>query len=349
MIVGSYSKHSQPSGRTIPPKMYPQQANHNTNFNRVYGDQTNNHYGDITQTSDPYNTTTTNNYGPDDPMVNNSDNNNLQNDRLEASDRHGRGSLASEQRPSGYPLLKSTASHSIKSGPEDDLTRWQQSHPPPLPPQKPHLHSTPYLQYYLPHCSSNQASLEGYPHNPLPTPDILGLMRRNQTIYTYQNQIIEQGEKEYTVYKKYTMISYRGDNAKELWEQDFQQFAEQGDAKRMQLYGINCHSSVPFLIFHSELIPVAQIQEGIQDTEGLYPESWFTSHLSVTTLPSNLTFLQKDVFWQYLLQLPKIRLEFAIQHQIDICALSYYKWVQPHIFPFTIHCHFYLTLSYSTS
>ncbi|KAF9263830.1 hypothetical protein L218DRAFT_958973 [Marasmius fiardii PR-910] len=139
----------------------------------------------------------------------------------------------------------------------------------------------------------------------------------------------------------FTMVSYKGEHAKELWEHDFRQFAEQRDARKIQLFGINHHSSIPFLIFHSELIPVAQIQDRIQDkmtrrltggylmiiskmlgtfpwciwldsktgalihgTEG--PDAhWHPFYLSSTTPPSNLTFLQKDVFWQYLLQLPK--------------------------------------------
>ncbi|KAF9263828.1 hypothetical protein L218DRAFT_999296 [Marasmius fiardii PR-910] len=198
----------------MPPSRYPREANHNTTFDRIRGNQTNNHYGDINHISDSYNTTTTNNHGSDDPIVDNSDNNNLQNDWSEMSKSHERRITASRRQPLGYPLFKTSASHPIRLGRDGDLAGWQQSYPPPLPPQNLHPfqpQSIAHLHPYPPNFH-DQALPEGYLHDPLPTPDISGLMRRNQTTtynhvqgsqinnYTYQNQFIEQNEKEHTTY-----------------------------------------------------------------------------------------------------------------------------------------------------
>ncbi|KAF9263816.1 hypothetical protein L218DRAFT_987433 [Marasmius fiardii PR-910] len=139
----------------------------------------------------------------------------------------------------------------------------------------------------------------------------------------------------------FTAVYYQGQDAKKLWEEDFQQFTEEVEMKNIQLFGINRHSKIPFLIFYGELIPLAHIAHRIKgclsipylwtlvenwncqrsqlwinpDTGALISGVpgphiewlWGTSRLSFCfgTLRPHVEFLQNhDVLWHYLSQLP---------------------------------------------
>ncbi|KAF9265359.1 hypothetical protein L218DRAFT_169092 [Marasmius fiardii PR-910] len=64
---------------------------------------------------------------------------------------------------------------------------------------------------------------------------------------------------------RFTVVSYKGQDAKKVWKNDFRQFSENMHAPEMQLFGIN-RSSIPLLIFYGDLIPLAHVWDRI---------SWF--------------------------------------------------------------------------
>ncbi|KAG7097980.1 hypothetical protein E1B28_005289 [Marasmius oreades] len=54
---------------------------------------------------------------------------------------------------------------------------------------------------------------------------------------------------------KFTVVSYSGERATEIWEEDFRKHSQARDALKMQLFGIN-QSHIPMLIFFDELVPL---------------------------------------------------------------------------------------------
>ncbi|KAF9262482.1 hypothetical protein L218DRAFT_1077979 [Marasmius fiardii PR-910] len=128
---------------------------------------------------------------------------------------------------------------------------------------------------------------------------------------------------------KYTVKTYHGRNGKKEWRRDFQRCS--GDWHRdIPLFGYN-KSSVPSLIFHGELIPIAHIEAQVGWMGQLYfemlgnalgclrnelwmnpmkgsfccgpvgPESieWFDKFDYITTIPSDTEFLKEDVLIRY--------------------------------------------------
>ncbi|KAF9266046.1 hypothetical protein L218DRAFT_92579 [Marasmius fiardii PR-910] len=137
---------------------------------------------------------------------------------------------------------------------------------------------------------------------------------------------------------RYTVVSYKGQDAEKAWEKDFRQWCEASDASQMQLFGIN-RSSIPFLLFHRELVPLAHFADrigefgrifastfarntmGCRETElwmdpkggtlihGVEgPHSAYLDHLATFHVeeisPSPELFLQEDVSWRFFSHLP---------------------------------------------
>ncbi|KAF9266047.1 hypothetical protein L218DRAFT_1075062 [Marasmius fiardii PR-910] len=61
---------------------------------------------------------------------------------------------------------------------------------------------------------------------------------------------------------RFTVVSYKGRDAAKAWERDFRRWSELADTTNMQLFGIN-RSSIPFLLFHRELVPLAHFAHRI--------------------------------------------------------------------------------------
>ncbi|KAG7091714.1 hypothetical protein E1B28_008115 [Marasmius oreades] len=130
---------------------------------------------------------------------------------------------------------------------------------------------------------------------------------------------------------RFTVLSYTGSGAAEVWEEDFRHVFRGRDAKNIQLFGIN-RSIFPMLLFHNELLPLSHTwdqlhvlgqayfhslaeslgchrselwidyKQGalIRGVEGpnCSLNSWIFS--GVKTSSSSVELLQADVLWRYL-------------------------------------------------
>ncbi|KAF9260534.1 hypothetical protein L218DRAFT_1002505 [Marasmius fiardii PR-910] len=135
---------------------------------------------------------------------------------------------------------------------------------------------------------------------------------------------------------RFTVVSYRGKDAKKAWEEEFRQWSENTDATNMQLFGIN-RSDVPLLIFHRELLPLMHFmgrigkfgqlyastlartvmecplcelwmdpKQGtlIRGVEGSRPDRYYYSFDHIRNLPSSVELLREDVCFRFFAQLP---------------------------------------------
>ncbi|KAG7097920.1 hypothetical protein E1B28_005231 [Marasmius oreades] len=111
-------------------------------------------------------------------------------------------------------------------------------------------------------------------------PDIQrGFVRRLKDVdhrdtFTQWNSTLQEWEIEFRVERTistakvhgdsscFTVVSYKGQDAQKAWKKDFRHFSETTNTMKMQLFGINC-SSVPLLIFHRELLPLAHFWDGL--------------------------------------------------------------------------------------
>ncbi|ESK93226.1 hypothetical protein Moror_14611 [Moniliophthora roreri MCA 2997] len=75
---------------------------------------------------------------------------------------------------------------------------------------------------------------------------VLARHKTQRTIYTVE--IVDRTT-------KFTAMTYEGEDAKRVWEEDFERFSCTKNLGSFQLFGIN-QSSIPMLIFHNELIPL---------------------------------------------------------------------------------------------
>ncbi|KAG7097889.1 hypothetical protein E1B28_005202 [Marasmius oreades] len=138
----------------------------------------------------------------------------------------------------------------------------------------------------------------------------------------------------------FTVVSYKGQDAQKAWKTEFRQFSETTNTTEMQLYGIN-RSSVPLLIFHGELLPVAHFWDRLgvfgqgyastmawnvlecEESEvwinpeqgtlihGLEGPDYLADHMefsTVETLPSSIELLlDEDVSVRYFSRLPLVK------------------------------------------
>ncbi|KAF9266045.1 hypothetical protein L218DRAFT_922406 [Marasmius fiardii PR-910] len=136
---------------------------------------------------------------------------------------------------------------------------------------------------------------------------------------------------------RYTVISYKGQDAEKVWEKEFRQWSDASDATKMQLFGIN-RSSIPFLLFHRELVPFAHFEDriGLFGRHYAYTLAWrimncaqtvlwmdpkggtlvrgvqgpdsvhldYYSTFDVKTLPPSAELLQEDICWRFFSHLP---------------------------------------------
>ncbi|KAG7097612.1 hypothetical protein E1B28_004946 [Marasmius oreades] len=136
---------------------------------------------------------------------------------------------------------------------------------------------------------------------------------------------------------RFTVVSYKGQDATKAWEKDFRRFCEATDATKMQLFGIN-QSRVPLLIFYGGLVPLAHFwdrlgwlgrgyaftllfnmdcgpselwmdpKQGtlIRGLEGSQRDIRHLGFLNSKTIPSSTELLHDDVCWSYLRCLPLV-------------------------------------------
>ncbi|KAG7097919.1 hypothetical protein E1B28_005230 [Marasmius oreades] len=150
----------------------------------------------------------------------------------------------------------------------------------------------------------------------------------------------------------FTVMSYKGQDAQKAWKKDFREFSETTNTTAMQLFGIN-RSSVPLLIFHGALVPLAHFWDRLGDFGRGYAytfawisycfpsEVWIDpehgtlvhgvegpiSNLfhfyfpAVETMPSNVELLlQEDICFRYFSRFPLVK-EFD-RRAMDILDLS---------------------------
>ncbi|KAF9259691.1 hypothetical protein L218DRAFT_1003548 [Marasmius fiardii PR-910] len=143
---------------------------------------------------------------------------------------------------------------------------------------------------------------------------------------------------------RFTVVSYNGPDAKDLWKKDFRRSlrVRDGQGMHMQLFGIN-RSRIPLLIFYNELVPAGSVWDRldilvkahlgqlardlgckssaelwIDCKEGTFLRGfagpnciWPDFEFPIETL-SSVELLKKEVLWRYLTRLPLEKLVVQI-------------------------------------
>uniref|UniRef100_A0A0W0G2E5 Uncharacterized protein n=1 Tax=Moniliophthora roreri TaxID=221103 RepID=A0A0W0G2E5_MONRR len=87
---------------------------------------------------------------------------------------------------------------------------------------------------------------------------------------------------------KFTAMTYEGEDAQHVWEEDFELFAHTKNPGSFQLFGIN-QSTIPMLIFHNELIPLGHFYKYS------FWSSLYLSHLTKNNKWESIRSVWKDM------------------------------------------------------